>query len=339
MPNLDPIALNERQREAVTAPIGAVLILAGPGTGKTHVLTERVAYLIAQRGVAPERISALTFTNKAAAEMQSRLARTLGEAVAEAVTAGTFHRFCIDMLRQHREAAGLPRHFGIADEDLQRTLIYRAFPRLNPNERNLNNVMQTVNRLKMAAAVQTAHPHEKGRRGSARQVRGRTVKNRLIDFDDLIFRAHDLLVAHREILSAYRARFQHILVDEFQDTDPVQYALVSLLAAGHRSVFVVADDEQSIYGWRHATPEHIAQFQREFLKGNPPIVLEENYRSSAEFCAWHACSSPTTTPCLTAPSERKNPAAECAAWHLTPFWKRANLLRATSGTASAKPRT
>ena len=117
MPNLDPIALNERQREAVTAPIGAVLILAGPGTGKTRVLTERVAYLIAQCGVAPERISALTFTNKAAAEMQSRLARTLGEAVAESVTAGTFHRFCIDMLRQHREAAGLPRHFGIADED------------------------------------------------------------------------------------------------------------------------------------------------------------------------------------------------------------------------------
>lgn len=282
MPNLDPIALNERQREAVTAPIGAVLILAGPGTGKTRVLTERVAYLIAQCGVAPERISALTFTNKAAAEMQSRLARTLGEAVAEAVTAGTFHRFCIDMLRQHREAAGLPRHFGIADEDLQRTLIYRAFPRLNPNERNLNNVMQTVNRLKWQRRYKPHIPMKKGDADLLDKYEAELSKNRLIDFDDLIFRAHDLLVAHREILSAYRARFQHLLVDEFQDTDPVQYALVSLLAAGHHSVFVVADDEQSIYGWRHATPEHIAQFQREFLKGNPPIVLEENYRSSAE---------------------------------------------------------
>ena len=107
-------------------------------------------------------------------------------------------------------------------------------------------------------------------------------KNRLIDFDDLIFLAHDLLHAHRQILMDYRAQFQHILVDEFQDTDPVQYALVYLLSAAHRSIFVVADDEQSIYGWRHARPEHIEQFQDDFPKGRPPIFLEENYRSSAE---------------------------------------------------------
>ena len=282
MPDLDPIALNERQRAAVTAPMGPVLVLAGPGTGKTRVLTERIAHLIAHRGVGPENILALTFTNKAAAEMQSRLARAMGKAVAEAVTAGTFHRFCVDILRQHRETAGLPRHFGIADEDLQRTLIYRAFPRLNPNESNLNNAMQNVNRLKWQRRYKPHVPMKKGDADLLDKYEAELSTNRLIDFDDLIFRAHDLLHAHREILSAYRAQFQHLLVDEFQDTDPVQYALVCLLGAAHRSVFVVADDEQSIYGWRHATPEHIAQFQRDFPKSRPPILLEENYRSSAE---------------------------------------------------------
>ncbi len=280
MPELDPITLNARQREAVTAPIGPVLVLAGPGTGKTRVLTERIAYLVSKRGVHPENILALTFTNKAAAELQIRLSRTLSKDAAEAVTAGTFHRFCISVLRQHRETVELPPHFGIADEDLQRTLIYRAFPRLNPNESNLNNVMQNVNRLKWQRRYK--RPMKKGDAALLDQYEAELKKNRLIDFDDLIFLAHDLLHSHRQILMDYRAQFQHILVDEFQDTDPVQYALVYLLSAAHRSIFVVADDEQSIYGWRHARPEHIEQFQDDFLKGHLPVFLEENYRSSAE---------------------------------------------------------
>ena len=282
MPELDPITLNARQREAVTAPIGPVLVLAGPGTGKTRVLTERIAYLVSRRGVHPENILALTFTNKAAAELQIRLSRTLSEEAAEAVTAGTFHRFCISILREHRETVGLPPHFGIADEDLQRTLIYRAFPRLNPNESNLNNVMQNVNRLKWQRRYKPHVPMKKGDAALLDQYEAELKKNRLIDFDDLIFLAHDLLHSHRQILADYRAQFQHVLVDEFQDTDPVQYALVYLLGAAHRSVFVVADDEQSIYGWRHARPEHIEQFRDDFLKGRHPIFLEENYRSSAE---------------------------------------------------------
>ena len=282
MLDLEPITLNNRQQEAVTAPIGPVLVLAGPGTGKTRVLTERIAYLISHQNINPANILALTFTNKAAAEMQIRLSRNLNPEAAEAVTAETFHRFCIDILRKHRETAGLPPHFGIADDDLQRTLLYRAFPRLNPNESNLNNVMQNVNRLKWQRRYKPHLPMKKGDEALLDTYENELKKNRLVDFDDLIFLTHDLLHTHHQILTDYRAQFQHILVDEFQDTDPVQYALVHLLSSEHRSIFVVADDEQSIYGWRHADPEHIEQFQEDFLKGQSPILLEENYRSSAE---------------------------------------------------------
>ena len=282
MPDLEPITLNDRQREAVTAPIGPVLVLAGPGTGKTRVLTERIAYLISHQKINPSNILALTFTNKAAAEMQIRLSHNLNPEAAEAVTAGTFHRFCIEVLRKHREIAGLPPHFGIADDDLQRTLLYRAFPRLNPNESNLNNVMQNVNRLKWQRRYKPHIPMKKGDAALLDTYEAELKENRLVDFDDLIFLTHDLLHTHHQILTDYRAQFQHILVDEFQDTDPVQYALVHLLSAKRRSIFVVADDEQSIYGWRHADPEHIEQFQKEFLKGHPPILLEDNYRASAE---------------------------------------------------------
>ena len=282
MPNLDPITLNDRQREAVTAPIGPVLVLAGPGTGKTRVLTERIAYLVSHKNVNPENILALTFTNKAAAEMRIRLMRTLNDEVAGTIIAGTFHRFCVGVLRKHREAAGLPPHFGIADDDLQRTLIYRAFPRLNPNESNLNNVMQNINRLKWHRRYKPHIPMKKGDTALLDTYEKELHDNRLVDFDDLIFLSHDLLQTHRQILTDYRTQYQHILVDEFQDTDPVQYALVHMLSEEHRSIFAVADDEQSIYGWRHADPEHIEQFQNDFPKGQPPILLEENYRSSAE---------------------------------------------------------
>ncbi|MCZ6635790.1 MAG: UvrD-helicase domain-containing protein [bacterium] len=285
MADVDTIILNDRQREAVTAPLGPVLVLAGPGTGKTRVLTERIRYLVEVFQIPPEQILALTFTNKAAGEMAFRLQRALGKEAAEAVTTGTFHRFCVGVLREHFEGAGLPEHFGIADEELQRTLLYRAFPRLNPDESNLNNTLSTVVRVKHQMRYKPHLPVSKGDANLLEKYEKELRENRLVDFDDLIFKTHDLFLARPEILNAFRDRFRHLLVDEFQDTDREQYALVRLLGEVHRSLFVVADDEQSIFGWRNADPENIDRFRRDVLGSRKPILLEENYRSSAEILA------------------------------------------------------
>ncbi len=276
------IVLNDKQREAVTAPIGPVLVLAGPGTGKTRVLTERIVHLISHHGVDAAHILALTFTNKAAAEMSGRLIRALGEDAAALLVMGTFHSFCVGVLRKHHKNVGLPEHFGIADDDLQRILIYRAFPRLNPNESNLNNTLQTINRLKRQRRYKPHVPMKKGDAELLATYDAESRKNRLVDFDDLIFLTHDLFQTHGDILAFYHDQYRHVLVDEFQDTDLEQYALVKMLGEKHRSLFVVADDEQSIFTWRYADPENIVRFQTEFLKDRAPIVLEENYRSSAE---------------------------------------------------------
>ena len=282
MLNPTPIILNPHQTQAVQTPIGPMLVLAGPGTGKTRVLTERIAHLISHHHINPEHILALTFTNKAAGEMTARLIRALGENVAESVFMGTFHSFCVHILRKHYETVNLPEHFGIADDELQRTILYRAFPRLNPNESNLNNVMQTIDRLKRQKRYNPHVPMKKGDQNLLETYEAELKKNRLVDFDDLIYLTHDLLQTHNSILQTYQNQFQHILVDEFQDTDQEQYALVKMLANKHRSIFVVSDDEQSIFSWRYADPENITRFQEDFMTGKPPIVLEENYRSAAE---------------------------------------------------------
>jgi len=281
-PPPDSIALNPRQREAVRAPIGPVLVLAGPGTGKTRVLTERIRHLIEISGVPPEQILALTFTNKAAGEMSARLQHALGEDCAHRVTTGTFHRFCIGVLRAHYEAAGLPEHFSLADEDLQRTLLFRAVPNLGTEDRNLTNVLHTVARLKRQ---RRRDPHGQMSAWDVRLLQayeGELRANRLVDFDDLIDLAHDLFRDHDEALDVYQRRFRHILVDEFQDTDLEQYEIVRMLGLLHRSLFIVADDEQSIYGWRNADPENIRRFQEDFLGRSKPMVLDQNYRSSEE---------------------------------------------------------
>ncbi|MFT5370079.1 MAG: DNA helicase-2/ATP-dependent DNA helicase PcrA, partial [Candidatus Latescibacterota bacterium] len=280
--NLSPIILNDHQIQAVQAPLSPMLVLAGPGTGKTRVLTERIAHLISHHKIAPKHILALTFTNKAAGEMTARLIRTLTEEIAQTVFMGTFHSFCLHALREHHETVGLPEHFGIADDELQRTILYRAFPRLNPNESNLNNVIQTIDRLKRQKRYYPHVPMKKGDQNILETYETELHKNRLVDFDDLIYLTHDLLQTHHSILQTYQTQFQHILVDEFQDTDQEQYALVKMLAQKHRSIFVVADDEQSIFSWRHANPENLTLFQEDFMAGTPPIVLEENYRSAIE---------------------------------------------------------
>ncbi len=278
----DTLALNPAQKEAVTARVGPLLILAGPGTGKTRVLTERIRHLVDDLDVAPQHILALTFTNKAAGEMAARLRRSLGENRATEITAGTFHRFCMGVLREHCETAGLSPHFSVAAADLQRTLLYRAVPGLNPEETNLTNVLHNLSRLKRQCRYDPDRPLSSGDRRLLQAYEAELRSNRLVDFDDLISIAHDLLGRRDDILKAYRDRFRHILVDEFQDTDREQYEIVRMLARSHRSLFIVADDEQSIYGWRNADPGNIRRFREDFIGCANPIVLEENYRSSEE---------------------------------------------------------
>ena len=276
----DTPALNPAQKEAVTAPVGPLLILAGPGTGKTRVLTERVRHLVEVLCVPPQHILALTFTNKAAGEMVARLRRSPGETRAAEITAGTFHRFCMGILREYCETAGLPPHFSVADADLQRTLLYRAVPGLNLEETNLTNALHNLSRLKRQCRYDPDRSLSPGDRRLLQAYEAELRSNHLVDFDDLITIARDLLRDHDDILQACRDRFRHILVDEFQDTDRDQYEIVRMLARSHRSLFVVADDEQSIYGWRNADPENIQRFREEFIGCADPIVLEENYRSS-----------------------------------------------------------
>ena len=285
-PSAPCLSLNPAQDQAVRAPIGPVLVLAGPGTGKTRVLTERIRHLVEAGGVPPEQILALTFTNKAAGEMAARLHRALGEDQARLITACTFHRFCIAVLREHYESAGLSRHFSIADEDLRRTLIFRAVPSLHLEEGNITNALHNLTRIRRRVRTELDGALSPGEQILLDAYEAQLEANRLVDFDGLLFITHDLFTRRPDILAGYQDRYRHILVDEFQDTDREQYEIARELAASHRSLFVVADDEQSIYGWRNADPENIRHFMADFKGIGKPIILDRNYRSSSEILGW-----------------------------------------------------
>lgn len=278
-------SLNERQREAVTAPMGNVLVLAGAGSGKTRVLVSRVAYLISEHGLSPYAILAVTFTNKAAGEMKARL-RDMLPYGAEGLMVGTFHGLCHRLLRLHHKEAGLPEHFQILDSDDQSRLIKRVMASLN---------LETDQwPPKQAQAFINARKDE-GLRPSHVKVPsygpGRTWLSvyeayeqacrvaGVIDFAELLLRCHELLRDNAELLAHYQNRFQVILVDEFQDTNTVQYAWIRLLAGVNTSVMAVGDDDQSIYGWRGAKVENIQRFSNDFL-GTNVVRLEQNYRST-----------------------------------------------------------
>jgi DNA helicase II / ATP-dependent DNA helicase PcrA len=279
--NVDRLTLNPPQQEAVDLPVGPALVLAGPGTGKTRVLTERVRHLVTSCGIPPDTILALTFTNKAAAEMAARLRVALAGSISMPHI-GTFHRFCIGVLREHGEAAGRTRTFTIADEDLQRTVLYRTRQGLHIDDAGLGNLLSNLSRFRRDLRVSRDEHLAPSLRDILRAYEAELLANNLVDFDDLIFLVHDLFRDREDILSVYRERHRHLLVDEFQDTDREQYGIVRLLSEQHRSLFVVADDEQSIYAWRNADPENITRLQRDFPETGRPIVLTQNYRSSEE---------------------------------------------------------
>ncbi|BCA96180.1 DNA helicase [Legionella antarctica] len=277
--------LNERQREAVTSPMGNMLLLAGAGSGKTRVLVSRIAWLIEQQQLSPHAILAVTFTNKAAGEMRTRLNSMLTTSVL-GLWVGTFHGLCHRLLRRHYKEAHLPEQFHILDSEDQARVIKRVIASLNldPDQWPVKQAQSFINGRKDEGVrpqhVNALHYGPGKTLIAIYQAYEQACQTAgVIDFAELLLRAHELLRDNSEILAHYRNRFQAILVDEFQDTNTIQYAWIRLLAGEEAAVLAVGDDDQSIYGWRGAKVENIQQFSKDF-KETHIIRLEQNYRST-----------------------------------------------------------
>ncbi|WP_354549528.1 DNA helicase II [Rhodanobacter soli] len=281
---IDP--LNEAQREAVCAPPGHYLVLAGAGSGKTRVLTHRIGWLTQAERVPPWAILAVTFTNKAAGEMRARL-EALIPGGTQGLTVGTFHGIAHRLLRRHWREAGLPETFQILDADDQLRLVKRVVAGLG---------LDDAKYPPRQACWQINNWKDEGKRPDGIEHRDHPVTHTfvniykayedacrragLVDFAELLLRAHELWLRNPAVLEHYQQRWRHLLIDEFQDTNTLQYAWVRVLAGSTGKVFAVGDDDQSIYGWRGAKVENMAQFLRDF-PGARTIKLEQNYRSTS----------------------------------------------------------
>ncbi|TYO99051.1 DNA helicase-2/ATP-dependent DNA helicase PcrA [Geothermobacter ehrlichii] len=283
---IDLATLNPQQRAAVEHGEGPLLLLAGAGSGKTRVITFRIAWLVQARGVAAEQILAVTFTNKAAREMRERVAELIGSGQARKMTISTFHALCSAILRQHIQRLGYRRNFTIYDAADQLRLVRDLLARHDfagrgfAAEQILWVISDCKNRL---LAPEDFHPAVNDPLQQAAAViypdyqQGLRACN-AVDFDDLLLLTHRLFLEHEDVLEQCRQRFRHILVDEYQDTNTAQYQLLRLLAS-HGNLCVVGDDDQSIYGWRGANLGNILDFEKDF-PGTRTIRLEQNYRST-----------------------------------------------------------
>ncbi len=278
--------LNPQQREAVGVLSGPLLVLAGAGTGKTRVVTYRVANLIAHR-VPPRRILAVTFTRKAAGEMLARVRRLLRLPKDQGPVVGTFHSLCLDILRRHAQHLGYPKHFVVYDRSDQLSVIrtvLREVVTSGPSFRPADLAAWFSTWKAQGLWPQDASARASDPRTELAAVVYRRYQQALrlagaVDFDDLLLLVLKLFDEHPAVLQQERNRFEHILIDEYQDTNPPQYRIIRLLAQGHCNLCAVGDDDQSIYRWRGARVEHILQFQRDWPQARI-IRLEENYRST-----------------------------------------------------------
>ncbi|MGH2448098.1 MAG: ATP-dependent helicase [Chloroflexota bacterium] len=272
--------LNDEQRVAVTHGSGPMLVFAGAGSGKTRVLTRRIAYLIEAQRVDPANILAVTFTNKAAGEMKQRVIELSGPAGSR-VTVGTFHSFCARLLRREAERYHLP-NFTIYDADDQRSLIKQALRMAEISEQKahpaavLAAISDAKNELKGPERYEPNSYFEEYVRRTYPIYQDLLRQNNALDFDDLIMETVTYLRDQPDRLEHYASRFQHVLVDEYQDTNHAQYVLVNLLASRHGNLFVVGDDDQSIYSWRGADLRNILEFERDYPAARE-IKLEQNY--------------------------------------------------------------
>jgi DNA helicase-2/ATP-dependent DNA helicase PcrA len=278
--------LNPAQREAVEAIGGPVLILAGPGSGKTRVITHRVAYLVKVCGVSPRHIMAVTFTNKAAREMEARLYHLVGGSTKD-LTLGTFHAICARILRQDGKAVGISPRFVIYDDDDQLGLLKRALQDvgLDPKQFAPRAIASAIG----AAKSRTQDPADYMQHSHSyfEEVVGRVYEryeellrgSNALDFDDLLMKTVQLFRGHPEVLARYQRRYRHIQVDEFQDTNLVQYELIRQIGDKYRNICVVGDPDQSIYSWRFADLRNILSFERDYPEAKV-VLLEQNYRST-----------------------------------------------------------
>jgi DNA helicase II / ATP-dependent DNA helicase PcrA len=276
--------LNKQQLNAVTAGNGPILVVAGPGSGKTRVLTQRIAYLIAVEGVRPWQILAVTFTNKAAKEMQTRVKSLLPDQAIEGIMLGTFHSICARILRREAEHLPIGSNFVIFDTDDQERIVKAVIRELNINEKLYRppSVHGAISRAKNELIGPDEYPTTSYRDEIVKRVyveyQKRLIASNAVDFDDILVYTARLLEDNPTVRDKYAQRFRHVLVDEFQDTNLAQYALVRQLASFHKNIFCVGDPDQSIYAWRGADWRNVQRFEQDFPDAQT-ILLEQNYRS------------------------------------------------------------
>jgi len=277
--------LNDAQREAVAAPPGPLLVLAGAGSGKTRVLTHRIAWLIQGLQVSPLSIMAVTFTNKASREMRGRIEELL-QLPSGGLWMGTFHGICHRLLRMHYEEAGLPESFEILDSDDQYRLVRRVLRELDLDEAYwpprqlqwmINNHKEEARRPEHLPAGNDSQQQTLFRVYATYEELCRRFG--LVDFAEILLRTLELFRNNQTIRETYQNRFEHVLVDEFQDTNTIQYHWIKLISAKHKNLFAVGDDDQSIYGWRGAKVENVLSFEKDFVNATV-FRLEQNYRST-----------------------------------------------------------
>ena len=288
---IDIDTLNGPQREAVVTTEGPLLVLAGAGSGKTRVLTYRIANILDRDLAAPWEILAITFTNKAAAEMRERLGQLVGGR-ARGMWVSTFHSMCVRILRADAERLGFTKNFTIYDtDDLKR--LYKDImaeldidPKRFPVNQLMNRISQAKNDLQVPADFESSATDPVGRQAARvyTRLQERLRAANAFDFDDLLLYAYLLLKQHEDVRRAYQGRFRYIMVDEYQDTNRAQYAITQLLAAGHRNIMVVGDDDQSIYSWRGADLRNILEFESDYPEARV-VKLEQNYRSVGNILA------------------------------------------------------
>jgi len=285
--SLDLSQLNDAQREAALHTEGPLLVLAGAGSGKTRVLTYRIAHLVADKGVAPWQILAITFTNKAAGEMRERISQQLG-ATAASMWVSTYHAACVRILRAEAEALGYKRSFTIYDDDDAKRLIkdimreLEVDPQVFPIQAIRNRISTAKNELQLPEDLPEfgAAPLDRLVRNVYARYAERLLAANAMDFDDLLLNVARLFSEHDDVLQRYQQRFCYLLVDEYQDTNHAQYLITKLLAREHRNIMVVGDDDQSIYSWRGADLSNILEFEADYPDAHV-VKLEQNYRSTA----------------------------------------------------------